>query len=103
MNARMFSSDPATTQPPGSLTVGQVDVTGQVLGDRLGAQRHRDHHPTRRGVHQARPHRDHLDGRLQIEDASDGGCGVLADAVPGHCRRLDTVGLDQLRQRIFAP
>ena len=80
---------------------GDVDLTVEVLADRLGTQRHRDHDATRRGVHQAGAHRDHLDGRLDVEDPGDGARDVLADAVSGQRRRLDTVALDQLGQRIL--
>ena len=80
---------------------GQVDVCRKILGDGIGAQRHRDHDPAGCGVHQACPHRHRLDGRREVEDARDGGSDILADAVPRQCCRANTVGLDQLRQRVF--
>ena len=52
-------------------------------------------------MHQACPHRHRLDGRREVEDARDGGGDILADAVSRQCCRANTVGLDQLRQRIF--
>ena len=80
---------------------GDVDLTVEVLADRFRAQRHRDHDAARRGVHQAGAHRDHLDGRVDVEDAGDGAGDVFADAVAGQRRGPDTVALDQLRQRVL--
>ena len=65
---------------------GDVDITAEVFGQRVGAQRHRDHHAAWCGMHQPGPHRHHLDGRLDVEDAGDGAGDVLADAVSGQRR-----------------
>ena len=97
----MPSSDPGDDAAARLVDRGDVDLTVEVLADRLGAQRHRDHDATRRGMHQAGAHRDHLDGRLDVEDAGDGARDVLADAVPGQRRGLDAVALDQFRQRVL--
>src|SRR6202034_563969 len=80
---------------------GDVDITTEVFGQSVGAQRHRDHDPAWCGMHQPRAHRHHLDGRLDVEDAGDGAGDVLADAVPDHRVRAHAVALDQLGQRVL--
>ena len=52
-------------------------------------------------MHQTCAHRHRLDRRRQVEHTCDGGGGILADAVSCQRSRADTVGLDQLRQRVF--
>ena len=97
-NVRMLSSDPGNDAAAGIVDGGEIDVCRKIFGDGVGAQRHRDHDPAGRGVHQPCPHRHRLDRRRQVEDARDGGRDVLADAVSRQRRRANAVGLDQLRR-----
>ena len=80
---------------------GNVDLRGQMIGDVVGSGRHGDHGARRCGVHQAGPHRNHLDRRRQVEDTRDGGGHQFADAVSGERFGGDTVGHDQLSQCVF--
>src|SRR5579875_4183493 len=52
-------------------------------------------------MHQAGSYRHRFDRRLEVEDACDGCCDVLTDAVSGQGGRANAVGVDQLGQRIL--
>ena len=84
--SRMLSSDPATTQLPGSLIAARSTSDDEVLCDGFRAQGNRHHDTARRCMHQASAHRYRLDRRPQIEDAGKSGRRVLADAVTGQHR-----------------
>ena len=80
---------------------GEVDVGGHLGGDIVGTCRHGHHGAGRRLMHQACPHRDDPDRRVQVEDPRQGGGHQFADAVSGKRGRSYAEGHDQLRQRVF--